>query len=388
LSDIAGSEIAGSEFGGSELAGSELAGSELAVGPAGPGRTLVLSADEELVDDLLRLASAAAVELVVVPEAGAARGTWGGAPLVLVGDDQAAAVIDVGLPRRRGVVVVGRSLDDPGIWQRAVSVGAEQVVFLPEAEGWLVDRLADSADVGATALVLCVVGGRGGGGATTLAAALAFAGLRRRMRTLLVDADPLGGGIDLVLGGEDAPGLRWPDLASARGRVAPSALSASLPEVDALTVLSWDRGDLLEVGADAISSVLTAGAKAADLVVVDLPRRTDPAAEVALAMADRCFLVLPAELRAIASAGRVASGIASLTQDLRVVVRGPAPSALDAEVVAQALGLPLAGRCRPEPGLASALERGDPPGRTRGPLATLADALLADVARSRSAPGA
>ena len=372
----------------SDIAGSDRAGSDIAGGPAGAGRTLVLSADEELVDDLLRLASAAAVELVVVPEAGAARGTWGAAPLVLVGDDQAAAVIDAGLPRRRGVVVVGRSLDAPGIWQRAVAVGAEQVVFLPEAEGWLVDRLADSADVGATGLVLCVVGGRGGGGATTLAAALAFAGLRRRMRTLLVDADPLGGGIDLVLGGEDAPGLRWPDLASARGRVAPSALSASLPEVDALTVLSWDRGDLLEVGADAISSVLTAGAKAADLVVVDLPRRADSAAEVALAMADRCFLVLPAELRAIASAGRVASGIASLTPDLRVVVRGPAPSALDAEVVAQALGLPLAGRCRPEPGLASALERGDPPGRTRGPLATLADALLADVAGSRSAPGA
>ena len=79
--------------------------------------------------------------------------------------------------------------------------------------------------------------------------------------------------------------------------------------------------------------------------------------------------------------------VRSETSRTVVVVRGPAPSALDAEVVAQALGLPLAGRCRPEPGLASALERGDPPGRTRGPLATLADALLADVAGSRSAPG-
>lgn len=340
------------------------------------GRPLVVSADEGLVDELLRLAAAVDVELVVVPEPGAARTVWSQAPLVVVGDDLCAAVIKASLPRRDDVIVIGSDLDDAGVWQRAVAVGAEQVVFLPEGESWLVDRFAGSVDGARSALLACVVGGRGGAGASTLAASLAFAGLRRDLRTLLVDADPLGGGIDLVLGGEDAPGLRWPDLSSTRGRVAPAALASSLPSVEALTVLSWDRSDTLDVSVEAMASLLGAAVKAVDLVVVDLPRRTDAAAEVVLSLADRCFLVVPAEIRAVASAGRVAKAVGGLTADLRVVVRGPAPSGLDHVVVGQALGLPVAGHCRAEPGLAEALERGEPPGRTRGPLARLADDLL------------
>lgn len=353
-----------------------------------PARPLVVSGDEAVVDELVRLAAAADVELTVVREAALARASWAAAPMVVVGDDETAAVLTCGLPRRRGTVVLGRDLDDPGIWQRAVAVGAEQVVFLPEAEGWLVDRFADAVQADGAALLVCVVGGRGGAGATTMAAGLAFAGLRRKQRTLLVDGDPLGGGIDLVLGSEDVPGLRWPDFASTRGRVAPAALSSSLPAVEAMTVLSWDRGDLLDISVEAMESVLSAGRRAAELVVVDLPRRPDPAAELVLSLADRCFLVVPAEVRAVASAGRVANAVGLLTADMRVVVRGPAPSALDAEVVAQSLGLPLAGHCRAEPGIAAALERGDPPGRGSGPLARLADGLLEDLVVNRRVPAA
>ena len=65
------------------------------------------------------------------------------------------------------------------------------------------------------------------------------------------------------------------------------------------------------------------------------------------------FLVVPAEVRAVTAAGRVATLVRPLTASLRVVVRGPAPAGLDAQVVAEALGLPLAGQCRPEPGLAA-----------------------------------
>jgi hypothetical protein len=76
----------------------------------------------------------------------------------------------------------------------------------------------------------------------------------------------------------------------------------------------------------------------------------------------------------------VAALVGPLTADLRVVVRGPAPSGLPAEVVAEALGLPLAAEARAEPGLAAALERGDPPSaRGRGPLARLSGQLLDDL---------
>lgn len=342
----------------------------------GQGRPLLVCADERLLDDLLRLAAAAGVETEVAGDPGAARSAWAGAALVVVGDDRSVALASAGLPRRPGVVLVSRDLDDPGVWRRAVDLGAEQVAVLPDAEGWLVEAMAEAAAGPAKGRVVCVVGGRGGAGASTLAAALGMAGMRLGLSTVLIDADPLGGGLDLVLGGEDAPGLRWPDLAGATGRVVPSDLAAALPEVDSLHVLSWDRGDVLTVPATAMESVLQAAVRAAGLVVVDLPRRPDDAARVALAAADRAFLVVPAEVRAVAAAGRVARAHAGLTRSLEVVVRGPAPSSLEPGTIADALGLPLAGWCRPEPGLAASLDRGEPPGRRRGPLATLARRLV------------
>ena len=58
---------------------------------------------------------------------------------------------------------------------------------------------------------VAVVGGCGGAGASVLAAALAVTAVRHGGRALLVDCDPLGGGLDLVLGAEHVAGLRWPD---------------------------------------------------------------------------------------------------------------------------------------------------------------------------------
>jgi secretion/DNA translocation related CpaE-like protein len=353
--------------------------------PAGPAATsaarpLLVTADPALLDDLLRLAAAAGAEVEVVADAGSARRPWARAPLVLVGDDLAGPVAAAGPSRRPGVVLVGRDLDDAQVWQRGVAVGAEHVAFLPDAEPWLTERLADAVESGSAAPVVCVVGGRGGAGASTLAAALAVTAGRRSLATVLVDADPLGGGLDLVLGGEDLAGLRWPDLAGARGRVAAAALDAAMPRLEGLSLLSWDRGDLLSVPPEAMAAALAASRRGRDLVVVDLPRRPDPAAEVALAAARTTFLVVPAEVRATAAAARVAALVAPLTADLRVVVRGPAPSGLPGEVVAEVLGCPLAAEVRAEPGVAAALERGDPPAaRGRGPLARVSGQLLDDL---------
>lgn len=355
-----------------------------APGPAGPlpACPLVVTADPDLLDDALRLAAAAGVELHVEPEPGAARAAWSIAPLVLVGSDRARACLASGLPRRAGVVLVGLDLDDAGVWRLAVELGAPDVAFLPDAEGWLVDRLARAVEAdGPPAAVLAVVGGRGGAGATTLAAALAVTGARAGHRVLLVDADPLGGGIDLVLGGEEQDGLRWPDLAGSRGRLPAASLRSALPRLHDLTVLSWDRGDAVAVSDEAVTAVLGAAGRSSDLVVVDLPRSLDAAAAAAVAAADAVILLVPAEVRACLAAARVAAAVRPLCQDLRLVVRGPAPAGLEAQVVAGSLGLPLAGVLRAEPGLAAALERGEvPAGRGRGPLATFCRALLEEVA--------
>ena len=344
-------------------------------------RSLVLTADPDVLEDLLRLAAAAGTDLEVAPDAGSARRSWGGAPLVVVATDALPSLERSRLPRRSGVVLLHDDLDDADVWQRAVGVGAEHVVFLPDAERWLTERLADAAEGGtATAPVVAVLGGRGGAGATTFACALGLTAARTGRHALLVDGDPLGGGVDLVLGGEDDRGVRWPDLAGTRGRVPSAALVDALPRVHDLSVLSWDRGPVLSVPVEAVRAVLECGRRAADLVVVDLPRVLDDASRVVLAAATTTVLVVPAEVRAAAAASRVATSVGGLCADLRLVVRGPAPSGLAAEAVAGALGLPLLADLRAEPGLDLALEHGTPPGaRGRGPLATACTSLLEEL---------
>ncbi|QLH22697.1 septum site-determining protein Ssd [Streptomyces sp. Rer75] len=332
------------------------------------GRPLIITEDEELLDDLLRLCAAAGAEAEVAHGAPTRRGSWEGAPLILVGDDAATGLR--GRVRRAGVLLIGRDLDDHNIWRRAVDLGADNVAFLPDAETWLVDRIADVAEgVGQQALTIGVIGGRGGAGASTLACALAVSAARSGRRTMLIDGDPLGGGLDVLLGGEGSEGLRWPAFAESRGRVAGSALEESLPELHSLRVLSWDRGDSVVIPPSAMRAVLAAARRRGGIVVVDLPRRVDEAAAEALAQVDLGLLVVPAELRAVAAAHRVASTVGMVLSDLRAVVRGPCGPELDDEEIARLLGLPLAGQLPPEPGLLDAIDGGEPPGGSaRGPL--------------------
>jgi secretion/DNA translocation related CpaE-like protein len=341
-------------------------------------RPLICTADADVLDDLLRLAAAAGVEAEVAPDPTAARRSWSTAPAVLIGSDVADRFASAVLPRRKHVVLVGNDLDDAGVWRVGVSIGADHVVFLPDAETWLVDLLADTADGADEELgaLVAVVGGRGGAGATTLATGLAFTAMRRGIRTMLVDADPFGGGIDLMLHGEDAAGLRWPDLSSSRGRVSADALSAALPRIDDLTVLSWGRADEPVIPPEAMSSMLAAGRRMSRLVVVDLPRSFDDAARVVAAECTLCLVVVPAEVRACVAAARIIAATAPLARQVQLVVRGPAPSGLRPHYIADLLGVPLAGYLRPEKRVAESAESGAPPGAGRGPLAALCRRVL------------
>ncbi|MDT7572107.1 MAG: hypothetical protein QOE05_2281 [Actinomycetota bacterium] len=344
-------------------------------------RPLVITSDPAVLDDVVRIALTAGIEVDVAADAGAGRRCWSTAAAVVVARDSAEACARARLPRRAGVVLLGDDLDEAGIWQLAVEVGAEHVVFLPDGERWLAEMLAESVEpVRFAGELVAVIGGRGGAGATTLASALAVTGARQGLRTLLVDADPLGGGIDLVFGGESDAGVRWPDLAATRGRVRGSALTAALPRMNELSVLSWDRGDVLRVPGEAMETVLEAGRRSCELVVADVPRSLDETSRIVLSLASLVLLLVPAEVRAAAAASRVATQLAPLCTDLRLVVRGPSPSGLGAEEIGRALGLPLVGFLRPEPGLQLGLERGEPPARRgRTPLSSLCEAVLEDV---------
>ena len=342
-------------------------------------RPLVVTEDPALLEDLLRLAAAAEIEVEVAPSLQASRPRWSSSPLVLVGSDAAAARPT--LPRRSGVVLVTMDEPDVGSWQRAVEIGAEHVVVLPDGEQWLIQQLAEvDAIHGTPASLVCVIGARGGAGASVLATSLALTAAQRGIRTLLVDADPLAGGVDLILGAEESPGLRWPDLAGARGRLAPASLDEALLWHSGLAVLSWDRTDIIDISAEAIRSVLDASSHSYELVVIDLPRRMDEGTRELLMRSATTYLVSPAEVRATASALRTAAAIRPYAREIRLVVRGPGPGGLDALDFADAVGLPLAAELTSDSRLVQALERGDAPNvRGRTSMARACVALLQDL---------
>ncbi len=355
---------------------------------------LALLAPGGLREELRRLAAAAGCELVLAASVSELRVPWARAPMILLDAPAATRCAAAGLRRREGVLVLagpGPETDvDADLWRAAVAVGAEHVVTLPDGEGFLVTTLGERverADEGGR--VLAVLGARGGAGASVLAAAVAGAAAESGRRTLLVDCDPLGGGLDLVLGAEETVGLRWSGVALTGGRVTaaalhealPSALPSALPGGGLLTVLSCGR-DEVAPGPDAVAAVLDAGRRAGDVVVCDLPRTLGPASLAVLDRADLAVLVVPAEVRACAAAARVAAAVGARGSGLRVVVRGPAPGGLTAADVSRALGLPVLGASRPHPGLPALLERGGLP--RRGPLPTLAATVLDALTTARA----
>ncbi|MGN6613305.1 MAG: septum site-determining protein Ssd [Angustibacter sp.] len=335
--------------------------------PADTGSAVTaLTADPALVDELQRLAAAAAVRLTVRTQL-PAPGRWPRG-LVLVGADLAPALARHPGSRPELVLVALASDgaaawgDDGRLWQHAIAAGAEQVVPLPQATEWLLARLARIAEPAASAHVLGVVGGCGGAGASVFAAALAVVGAGQGRRTVLVDADTLGGGIDLLVGLDDVAGLRWPDLATARGRLPGLDLHASLPRAGAMAVLGWGRGDPVDLPAAAVDAVLDAACRAHDLVVVDLPRALDGLTQAALARVDELLVVLPARLRAVAAASQVVAAFGG---------NGVAPSAVvrtgqgrwSGRQVAESLGVALAAQLRDDAHLDADLSEGLLPGQ-------------------------
>jgi secretion/DNA translocation related CpaE-like protein len=348
-----------------------------------PRLPLVVTADQDLLDDLLRLAAAGGTEVEVATDPAAARARLPASPFVVLGADQVGACLRARLPRHPRTLIVGRHTWPPGVEAAVERLGPVHVCLLPASEAWLVDRFAErrAEPLPAEARTLAVIGGCGGAGASTLAGGLAVTAVRAGRRTLLVDADPLGGGLDLLLGWEGLDGLRWPALARAGAPVDPPALLRALPRRGGLVLLSFARQDAPLVPSAAMAAALDAGRRGRDVIIADLPRHLDDAAVLALQAADRALLIVPAELRATAGASRVARLIRVHRDDLALVVRGPAPGRLRPEEIAHALGLPLAGLLRPDPEMCRQVEYGRAPAATgKGQLAKLCRQLIKELA--------
>jgi secretion/DNA translocation related CpaE-like protein len=337
---------------------------------------MVLADDEAVLDELFRLAAAAGCSLERVPDVAAARQLWLSAPLVFLDPGGARQCHAAGLQPRERVIVVSPDTTDIGSFQAAISLRAERVAELSVAGSWLSDVFADAAEgrAGPPGRVLAVVGGRGGAGASVFASAVAMAVARSGHSSMLVDCDPLAGGLDLVLGAENEKGLRWPDIRVRSGRVASSSLRAALPGLAGVKLLSGSRKGFAPEP-EAVTAVVSASRRGGDVVVCDLPRELSATVQAALNLADLTVIVVPAELRACASAARVAERLTSLCGRTEVLVRGPAPGGLRPEEVAAAVDLPLLSWMPYQRGLSAALEKGVFAHR-RGPLAEAARKAL------------
>jgi len=229
-----------------------------------------------------------------------------------------------------------------------------------------------------TGHIIGVVGGSGGVGASALAAAIAVRGAQAGLRSVCLDGDRLGGGLDVTLGIEQERGVRWPDLAGARGRIDGSELLRALPTVDGVAVLSFDRARDVRLTAEVLDEVLQSLRRAADLVVVDLPR---PDHEVFCALSaslDSIVLLSGSGIRDLAGASAIAAQVILACPDVWLCLRSHGQGGHFAETVAVALDLPLLAILREEPSLSADVLHGIPPGTSqKGALAAAADAMLA-----------
>jgi secretion/DNA translocation related CpaE-like protein len=338
--------------------------------------------DEALLDELLRLAAAAGVTPDVARDGvGGLRG-WSAASLVLVGADQARAMARTSPPRREKVHVVAWGQVPDDLFRVAVAVGAESVAALPGSEAWLVEELTDLGDQRTgRGLTVGVVGGSGGVGATTFACALGQMAARSG-QTVVIDLDPLGPGIDRVLGLEARDGVRWDELGQTTGRLSARSLRQALPRSGGLGVLTWNAGPHGTLQAFAVREALSAAQRGHDTVVLDLPRRRDDLLEEVVARCDKVLVVTAPTVSGVASAARLCAGFSG-TRQLGLVVRG---TGADSRDVARVVGAPVIAEMSDQRGLGESIDLGLGPVRSpRGPLGRTALGVLDALRRLESA---
>lgn len=319
---------------------------------------LLCTADDALLDVLLDWCSAVGAVPDVVRDAGMARRSWRGAQLVLVGCDLVAEIARDEPHRRPGVFVVARQ-GEPPPWDQAVAIGAEDVLDAADRERALA-ALTAGLDGGGEACVMAVVGGVGGAGASCYAAMLALEAGRRGNRVLLVDGDPLGGGLDVLLGIENVEGLRWPTAPAQSRAITARSLTEALPQSGNVWVLTAGRagaaGDM-----ESSAGLLAAARRGFDVVVCDVDRRADALGAELLAHALLTVVVVPEDVRSLAAATNVVRRIGSHASSLAVVTARRRPG-LSRATIEAALGVPVIAQVRSDRRLQEALDHGAGPG--------------------------
>lgn len=321
--------------------------------PPAAADILLVSADPYLQDEAVRIVAASGGRLRTVERVEEALSGWDTADVLIVGSDVRETP-----PRRRApAVLLGRSAEAEELWRLAAVLGAERVAALPEAAAWLAEHLslASAPEPGGT--MVGVVGGRGGSGATTAAIWLAHAAANHGVATLLVDGDPWGGGVELAVSDQSLPGLRWPDFAATRGSIDPGQFRDSLPTAGGFAFLSWPgtREPFESTDPASASAVLDAARRAFELTVIDIARNQEGLQAFAWDC-DRILLLTTTHLKSAVATARVLNEVPP--SDTGLLVRAAGSDPTDPHLVADALGIPLAGVVPDLRGVGAGTEQG------------------------------
>lgn len=347
---------------------------------------LVAVADPVLHPEAVHVAAATTrpvVDLTEVADGDRLRRYAARAAAVLIDAEFADHIVD---PPPRAPVYFCTSDRTPMDWEKALAARAEKAFILPAQSAELLTALSTLAEPQAqgqsgpggnrgSSATIGVTASAGGAGTSTFAAALARAAGKRGAPVTLIDADPTSGGLDLLLGIEDTPGARWPDLVlTETGGIDPDDLRGALPATgDGIAVLTAARSridDPFRLETPMVARIVDALAGAPGWTIVDIP----PGAEVP--GVDAVALLVPAEVRPAAAAVRLLAGLRARKIGTHVISRRREWSGLDDSDLAKLLGVEPAASLKNIPALAKDAEISGLPARLPNPLREAAAAIL------------
>ncbi|MDR7330818.1 septum site-determining protein Ssd [Corynebacterium guangdongense] len=301
-------------------------------------------------------------------------------------------------PRTHDHIFVTVRDEDPIPWEDVLACHADQVFYLPAQAAELLAAIADLPRTGSPAdgtrdathargRVLIVTATAGGAGTSTLAAAVARTATRAGQLTTLVDGVDTSGGMDLLLGLEDTPGARWPDLhINPEGNLDAEALRTALPaEGTGLAVLSAARPTVAEsfqLRPETIATVASTLAEAGGTVIVDAPPAQtwvhgDVESHPLATAADHLVLLTTAQVRPAAAASSIARRLAAAGIPHCLVARHRDWSGLDATDLTRLTGLDVSAEIATLPRLARTTEIAGLPNPVPAALGTAAGVALA-----------
>jgi len=227
--------------------------------------------------------------------------------------------------------------------------------------------------------VLGVLGSSGGLGASTLTVALGLAAARDCGPVVCVDGHLASGGLDVSACVEHQAGLRWGDLAGAKGEIDGQALIASLPRCGGARVLGAGPLGSTAPPVTVVRAVLRGLRPQAALTLLDVPAAADE--DLFRESCDALVLLTGVTARHLADAQAATALAMRSCPDVWLVVRGGPRGAALPESIAAHLDLPLLARWPDDARVALDAERGRPPGESpRSKLAGLCEAVLSGVA--------